>query len=100
MLLNWPVIISPQKLLPNLSTDGQENAIFGTKNTNPHTPISKPAHYCITHQFRYGERLGLDERLRLGHVRAEQRLELLRVNFGEEVLIYNAKCEFGIWFDP
>ena len=39
------MIISPQKLLPNLSTDGQENASFGAKNTNPHTAISKPGYY-------------------------------------------------------
>ena len=34
--------MSPPKFLPNLSTDGQENATFGAKNTNPHTAISKP----------------------------------------------------------
>ena len=28
--------------MPNLSTDGQENATFGAKNTNPHATISKP----------------------------------------------------------
>ena len=42
-------MISPQIFLPNLSTDGQENASFGAKNTNPHTTISKPAHgYGVT----------------------------------------------------
>ena len=37
-------MISPQNILPNLSTDGQENATFGAKNTNPQTAISKPVH--------------------------------------------------------
>ena len=35
-------MIRPQNILPNLSTDGQENATFGAKNTNPQTAISKP----------------------------------------------------------
>ena len=38
------IVISPQKFLPNLSTDGLENATFGAKNTNPITAISKPDH--------------------------------------------------------
>ena len=36
--------MSPPKFLPNLSTDGQENATFEAKNTNPHAPIPKPDH--------------------------------------------------------
>ena len=36
--------MSPPKFLPNLSTDGQENATFEAKNTNPHAPIPKPVH--------------------------------------------------------
>ena len=35
--------------MQNLSTDGQENATFGAKNTNPITAISKPAQN--THNF-------------------------------------------------
>ena len=38
------MVISPQIFLPNLSRDGQENATFGAKNTNPHTAISKPVY--------------------------------------------------------
>ena len=34
--------MSPPKFLPNLSTDGQENATFEAKNTNPHALIPKP----------------------------------------------------------
>ena len=39
----WTVNIL-QFFLPNLSTDGQENATFGAKNTNPITTISKSGH--------------------------------------------------------
>ena len=49
ILLTWPRIISPQHFLSNLSTDGQENAIFGAKNTNPHTAISKHGHVKDLH---------------------------------------------------
>ena len=35
--------MSPPKFLPNLSTDGQENATYEAKNTKPHAPIPKPA---------------------------------------------------------
>ena len=43
-LLTWPKVMSPPKFLPNLSTDGQDNATFEAKNTNPHALIHKPAH--------------------------------------------------------
>ena len=38
-LLTWPKVISPPKNLPNLSADGQENATFSLKFTNPHAAI-------------------------------------------------------------
>ena len=39
--------MSPPKFLPNLSTDGQENATFGAKNTNTITAISKPDYVTV-----------------------------------------------------
>ena len=34
-LLTWPMVISPPIFLPNLSTDGQENATFAAKKCKP-----------------------------------------------------------------
>ena len=39
ILLTWPKTISRPKKFPNLSTDGQENATFSQKVTNPHASI-------------------------------------------------------------
>ena len=44
--------MSPPKFLPNLSTDSQQNATFGAKNTNPHTAISKPGDARKMQQFQ------------------------------------------------
>ena len=41
---------------------------------------------AVPYQFGDGEGLGLDERLCLGDVGTEQRLELLGVHFGQEIL--------------
>ena len=35
--------------MPNLSTDGQENATFGAKNTNPHAAIPSSANDINRH---------------------------------------------------
>jgi len=45
-LLTWPKVISPPKYLPNLSTDGQENATFSPN------PASKIPPLLMTHEPR------------------------------------------------
>ena len=44
--------MSPQNFLPNLSTDGQENATFEAKNTNPHAAIPRPANNGVFDHHR------------------------------------------------
>ena len=46
-LWTWPKVISPPKNFPYLSTDGQENATFSLKVTNPHASIPSSADFTI-----------------------------------------------------
>ena len=52
------MLISPQKFLPNQSTDSQENATFEAKNTNPHAAIPSSAYNksrLLTNRYQFEE---------------------------------------------